>query len=45
MADAYVHLRNTQVLLSDGRFQDWIGGLWRGKQAAVDGYWLGRRSS
>ena len=44
-AEACVHLNNTQVLLSDGSVQDWIGGLWRGKRSAVDGYWLGRRSS
>ena len=42
MADAYVHLKNTQILLANGEWIDFRGGFWRGKLAAVDGYWLGR---
>ena len=36
----YIHLRHTRILLPSGEFVD-MAGPWRGKQSAVDGYWLG----
>lgn len=36
----YIHLRDTRILLPNGEFVGMVG-PWRGKQSAVDGYWLG----
>ena len=36
----FIHLRDTRILLPDGNFVS-MAAPWRGKQSAVDGYWLG----
>jgi hypothetical protein len=36
----YIHLRDARILLPSGEFVGMVG-PWRGKQSAVDGYWLG----
>jgi hypothetical protein len=36
----YIHLRDTRILPPSGEFVGMVG-PWRGKQSAVDGYWLG----
>lgn len=35
----YIHLRDTRVMLPDGGFVR-MAAPWRGKQSAIDGYWL-----
>jgi hypothetical protein len=45
MAEAYVHLKNTKILLPNGSFLPLTGGFWRGQRSAVDGFWLGKSSS
>jgi hypothetical protein len=36
----FIHLRDTRILHPDGNFVS-MAAPWRGKQSAVDGYWLG----
>ena len=45
MAEAYVHLKNTEILLPNGDFLALTGGFWRGKRSAVDGFWMSKSSS
>jgi hypothetical protein len=40
MSLMYMHLRDTQIMLSNGAFLG-LSGPWRGKRSAVDGFWLG----
>jgi hypothetical protein len=40
MSLMYIHLRDTQIMLSNGAFFC-LSGPWRGKRSAVDGFWLG----
>jgi hypothetical protein len=35
----FIHLRDTRILLPSGKYVD-MAAPWRGKQSAIDGYWL-----
>ncbi len=44
MSRPYVHLKNTEILTSEGTSIPMTGGLWRGRKSAINGFWLGRLS-